>query len=774
MRAPLWGGVAACLLAAGVTSRAAESDVLIETPAGRVAADAAGETVVVEGGVRASFSGALLRADRAALFRPTGELYVEGGVRLEWGGRILESDRAVVRLFAGEAVFWKARLLSALPEPGHPPVHLDAERMRVTFHETADAAGALREIRVVAVDGRISTCSHAEHDFAIRARRMSVRLLKETVTGEAGEPEEVYDDGRARVGFSTFRVLGQPFLILPPFTMDLKDPLLKSVEYGSRRRFGTYVKTLWGQTYAGRRVPALREIGVRKLQILGRIDWYELRGWGGGPEARYKGRTFRGEWSFYGIADEGAAHAEKTGESFAGEPNRWRLRLVHQHDFGDGWSAVAEIHRMSDSTFRSVYFEPEDRSGRPIENRLWIQKVSADSLFWFQERIRNNAFLTETEYLPQTGFQFFSVPIAGTDLLYSSRSEAANVRRNEADPVGGRGASYRTLRADTEQRISCPFETGFVSWEPYLGARETWYQEDAAGRDGLGRHATLYGLSAATEFYRVFDVESDALDVNRLRHNVIPRAALSGTRGVTEKPSRLLQFDAVDAVAPRETVDLSVRHLLLTKRGPRLENAVFADVDWRATWFPNPHRDHLETQPGGRVTARDFSDVTQDATLFPGSSVTLRSETVYDPYGGFVDTQATGASVSAGRIVRGSDRTGRYLFSADLDRAGRDWAAPAPPAGDDPFSEAGVGFAVEHRHRRDVDTRVNAALQVQFTERWGADYQVTRELEPLSRWGTRRLTVLRNLHDAVLRFHFEVDEEKDERIFSFDFTTYSF
>ncbi len=397
-----------------------------------------------------------------------------------------------------------------------------------------------------------------------------------------------------------------------------------------------------------------------------------------------------------------------------------------------------------------------------------------------------NGFLTDTEYLPQAGYQVFSYPLEGTPLLYGSRSEFAHVRRSNADPVGSRGDSYSVFRADTEQRLSWPFLAGPFSLEPNAGFRETAYQRnrgkveravaaplaDQRGSDDpLTREALLYGCSVSTEFFRVYDAESDLLEIDRLRHNVIPSAVLTGVRGVTEKPKDVPQFDGVDTVASREAVDLSVRHLFLTKRGPRRDAATFADVDWRSTWFPDPNRDNPALRRDGRTVFRDFSTVRQDAALFPRGEVTLRSDTLYDPYGGAVDTQTTGMSLRAGRLIRGPDRSGRYLFSADLDRTDRDWGKDPQRSGD-PFSESGVGLAIEHRHRRNLDTLGSIALQVQFTERWGADYQVTRELEPDQRWKSRRLTVHRRIHDGALEVFYEIDDDTGEYRVAFNFTTY--
>ncbi len=767
--------------------------VTVWTEKGRISADRSGGSIVVEGGARAEFSGISLWADSLVAWQETKELYVEGGVRLVWGVHVVEASRAVLRLGSGEAFLWEARLLTSGVDAAETPVHLDADLMRITFSRSVpEGEGVTRdEVRILAQDGVISACRFAIHDLSLTAGRMTVRLWKDRpLPGREDilDSEEAYDGGVARTGFSAWRVLGFPVLPFPPFVMDLKDPWLKSFEYGSRRRFGTYVRTLWGQNWSYRRSRALREMGLRKLQFRFNADHYQVRGWGLGPQLDYKGPDFRGHFEYYGIEDEGDENEDLTGERFDGTPNRWRLRFTHAHDLGDGWSALLEIHRMSDSNFRKQFFEAEERSGRPIENRLWIQKVMPHSTFWITERIRNNAFLTETEYLPQAGYQVFSYPLEGSPFLYSSRSEVAYLRRNNADPAGSRGDSYSTSRADTEQRVSWPFGTGPVSWEPSAGFRETAYQrnrarveravspplsEDRGSDSPLTREAFVYGCSASSEFFRVYDAESELMDIDRLRHNVIPGAVLTGVRGVTEKPKDVPQFDAVDTVTSRETVDLSVRHLFLTKRGPARQTATFADVDWRSTWFPDPNRDNPVTLPGGRTAARDFSSFRQDATVFPGHAVTVRSDTVYDPYGGSVDAQTTGMSLRAGRIVRGADSAGRYLFSADLDRTDRDWGGDSGHGGD-LLSESGVGLAIEHRQRRNLDTVGSLALQVQFTERWGADYQVSREIEPGQRWKNRRFTVHRRIHDGALEIFYEIDNDTGEYRYQFNFTTYGF
>lgn len=589
---------------------------------------------------------------------------------------------------------------------------------------------------------------------------------------------------------AVFKVLGVPLLPLPPFVMDLRDPWFKGFEYGERNRFGTFVKTLWGQSRTNRHWPALAEYGIRKVTFRANADWYELRGPALGSALTYRGADFRGRIEGYGLTDRGENHSKETGETIVGRPRRWRYRFVHEQAFDDGWSGVVELHRLSDAGFRRAFFEQEERSGREVENRVWIQKTAPHWAFWATARLRGNTFLTETEYLPQAGLQVFSLPLPDTPFLYSSRTEVANVRRNEADPRGGRGESYRTGRLDTEHRASFPFSTGVVRWLPYAGFRETLYgamrrdapEAGSAAGNGANRELFLYGTSASTEFSRAWDADSDAFDLSGLAHNVVPQVSFNAVTTPTKRPADLPQFDMVDAADARQTVDFSVRHLFLTRRErkkpetPERRRDLFADVEWSAAWFPNPARDNLRTLRNGRTAAREFSNLRQEATVFPRRNVTVRSETLTNPYDRAVEVQNTGVSFRAGRIVRGQDRRGRVFFSGDLSRgAGDDLVIPdVSVAGKETewlFADAGVGFAVEHRFRRHADERVNFILQAQITERWGLDYTITRELSPMDRLGIRRLTVHRVLHDAVFRVHYEIDSDTDERIFSFDFST---
>lgn len=748
--------------------------------------DRAAGLALFEGGVRAELGWATLRAERAAWWPAARRLYVEGSVRLEAGQAVVECEQAVFHMDRGEGILRKARILAVVGEGEQiVPTHVDAGTLRITFSRTfdpKDPAAFRDELRWIGRPGEISVCPHALPDVSLKSRRVSARLWRDgRLVGEGKERKEVFvdesfDGGLARMGFGTFRLLGIPLFPVPPYVWDLKDPLLKSVEFGSRRRFGSYARTVWGQTWEARRFELVRDLGLRKITVLADVDRYQRRGWAGGPRIHYSGRGFSGKLEAYGLEDQGWKRPDKAGESLKEDQDRWRLHFLHEHDLGDGWTVLAEIHRLSDENFRRAFFEAEERSGRPVENRLWLQKNGEDYTFWLTEQARNNAFFTTTDYLPQAGLETFPTPVGSTDLLHSSRTELANVRRNLADT--GRlidGDSYRTIRGDSFQQISAPFQEGEVAVEPRVGARLTAYEEDALRRESVERGVASYGASLSTERFRVFDSGSRLWDADRIRHNVIPRADWSATARPTAPPRRLLQFDEIDAIDQRETVDLSLRNLLLTKRGEPRRSATLADVDWRTTWFPHPLRDHPVTVPVDRTPSREFSDFVQDAFVFPRDWITARSRTSYDTYAGEASEQVTGLSLRTGD-TRVMDRGGQYPLSAELSRTSRDLAAAAERKEKvhDPFAEAGVGVGVEHRFRRDLDEKIHLILEVQFTSRWGMSFQQTRELAPESRWGTRRVTVRRQFHDGALEFHYDVDKENDERILSFELSTYAF
>jgi hypothetical protein len=235
---------------------------------------------------------------------------------------------------------------------------------------------------------------------------------------------------------------------------------------------------------------------------------------------------------------------------------------------------VGEFHRLSDQDFMKDFFYKEEyeRDNQPSTYlSLAGAKENYSLTFLYQQRV--NKFFTVIERLPEAKLNIRKVKLFNhLNLYYKNISSVARLSKLHAEDIDKfttPDANYDTMRMDSYNELSYPFRLlGFLSVNPYIGARETFYADDAQGNDNVTRHIFKTGVDLYTKFYKVYDIETDFLnlDIHNVRHVVVPSVKYVYLRKPNLKPSELFQFDAIDEITRANKADLSVRHKLQTKR----------------------------------------------------------------------------------------------------------------------------------------------------------------------------------------------------------------
>jgi len=155
-----------------------------------------------------------------------------------------------------------------------------------------------------------------------------------------------------------------------------------------------------------------------------------------------------------------------------------------------------------------------------------------------------------------------------------------------------------TIRFDTYNMINAPFRILGQRFNPFIGMRFTGYSESikvdpVTGRNegsgtARGRAAIPIGINTSTTLSRTYSVYNEFLDINRLRHVMVPELLLDFTPIVTQDPEDLNQFDGTDAIDTYQSVKFGIRNRLQTKRGePGKETTVdLIDLDTELNLYP--------------------------------------------------------------------------------------------------------------------------------------------------------------------------------------------
>ena len=129
-----------------------------------------------------------------------------------------------------------------------------------------------------------------------------------------------------------------------------------------------------------------------------------------------------------------------------------------------------------------------------------------------------------------------------------------------------------TMRVDTDSQLSYPMKVGFLELTPHVGGRNTYYSKTKDPNDyGSIRGIFETGASLSTRFYKIFDVEVDkfGLDINRLRHIILPRVTYGFTNYPSLTSAELDSFDSVDRLGNAHSLSFSIENKLQTKRSDK-------------------------------------------------------------------------------------------------------------------------------------------------------------------------------------------------------------
>jgi hypothetical protein len=572
---------------------------------------------------------------------------------------------------------------------------------------------------------------------------------------------------------------------------------------------------------------------VKGLRITPRVEAMSERGVGLGLGAEYHfghEKEIRGALDAFWIpndyGEDELANTSRTGSGWpAGWPpalgplpseialdvrSRYRIKFVHQQEWPKGLELDVEVHKFSDAGVYREYFEDEFKTEKPPETRLYLQYGRDNWAFSIHVKKQINDFLTQTEYLPQFGFNWIAEPIGG-GLLFSTDTEVARVRTRFGDVRRRLGQSNLAItriwlrrneysrppaltlrqndsdsltgwRADTVNVLSYPFELSVFDIEPYVGWRGTWFERgvhSARGAYGVAtppvgpplppavaaaprrtddrrRSQLLAGGRIATQFHRTYDVHDRPI-LRRLfphgqRHIVTPEIRYTYESDPGTAPRHLPDNDSVTAQGGLHRINFALRNRWQTRWAPKIER------DPRAPLGGEWHRRRLAVEKARASDPVNVIDLDMDIDLFLNperDNVHLRGR-----------TNRRWSNLRTDLTFRPSRKA--TLF---LDTEFAPSGAGHSGAGGFEVISAGFGykpsrdvrFTVGHQYHFHDASLLRAALEWEINPKWRLGLDVQQDFSGGGSWD-RRIEVTRRFHEWQLTIGYEFDKGKGESL----------
>ncbi|MBI4335540.1 MAG: LPS-assembly protein LptD [Candidatus Omnitrophica bacterium] len=436
-------------------------------------------------------------------------------------------------------------------------------------------------------DGYITTCDLARPHYKIHSRHVRIYMGRRIVAKNV-----------------TLTVAGAPVMYLPVYSQPLKENFPKvNLVPGRDKKWGNYLLSSYRYNLSDDRKGNLH------------LDYRNFKGLASGVDYNYKSQKFGGGnlRTYYMDERDRVAHSER---------QRWRAQYRHKWRINPDTTAVMEYHRASDKDFIKDYFYREEFEREPQPSTL-ISLIHARPGYTANilAKKRVNRFFTETEQLPEAEFNVKNQRlIERLPFFYKADFDAANLNRKDA----GAGGDNNVIRADAYNQLSAPLRAAnFLSVDPYMAARQTFYSREAQTDKARARGALYYGLDVSANFYRIYNARSGILnlDIEGLRHIFTPNVSFFNVQRPTLARERIFEFDEIDRVDRKKGIGFAFENKLQTKRREKNE---LNTVDF-ARWFVET--DYLLHLDEGRR----FSDVSSDLELRPYTWLYLRQAALYDP-----------------------------------------------------------------------------------------------------------------------------------------------
>lgn len=520
-------------------------------------------------------------------------VYLEGDVQLTAGERFIRASRLYYDFEQQRALILDGVMRAELPDR-EIPLYLRASEIRQI---------SAREFR--AENARVSTSEFFTPSYHVGAER--VYLRDNTQRDGQGEAAGLLS-GQYELRNTTLNVDGVPIAWWPysQGTLESSETLIRRLRTGFSDDYGFEVETAWH---------LFNLLGISPVPGFDptlRLDYFSKRGPAIGIDADYLRDDHFGVFRSYYVHDQGEDNLGPLFENTPSTQNRGRVLWRHRHYLPNDWELTLELSYLSDPGFLQEWRKSEFNEGKEQETLVYLKRAKDTEAVTLLANWRVLDFVTQTEHLPDATYRRIGDVLFDSIVSYTEgrvgtvryrpddRRFFDDGRRDNTNPTDV------TFRTDVRQELELPLKLGPLNLVPFSSVRGTYWDGNPHREGTKWRGMGVYGARGGTTLSRVFDdVQSELLDIHRIRHIIRPEFAVwwanSNTRSELLTPYDF-EVEEIDAVYGGM---IALRQTWQTKRGAgdrqrtvdlatlNVEAAVFGgDLDRRdlTAGYANPLR----------------------------------------------------------------------------------------------------------------------------------------------------------------------------------------
>ncbi|MCX5707624.1 MAG: LPS assembly protein LptD [Candidatus Omnitrophica bacterium] len=483
--------------------------------------------VQATGKVIVDYRGTKLSCDKLTVNTSTKDAVAEGHVRIVDPKGSMEGEKLIYNFNTKIGIVQNAGFTS-------PP-----------FFGRTEKAEKLNESHFKAAQGYVTTCDFDRPHFRVKSKTI-----------------DMYPGDKIIARDNTLCLGSVPAAYLPYLSQSLKDRnMIVQLSPGYSKKWGGYL------------LSAYRHNLTDKVTNRLYLDYRDRLGFAEGFGTNFsKTQLGNGDLKFYYTHERPKASEEK------GEFERYFARFRHKWNIDEKTTLIDEYYKIKDSK-RSLlgndynvlkdYFPREyEADSQPISYSLLTHSFSQSSASLMVQRKINPWYDDpQLEKLPEFNYNLPSLQLGELPLYFDHTSQAGSYSMKHKVPAA-ENADYASNRLDTYNKLSLPVKVSFIDLTPFAATRETIYDKDINGSHLAPRTVFYTGTEASTKFYRIYDAETNFLDldINGLRHIVTPIISYNYNPEPTISGSRLKQFDGVDSIDLNNSIDFELSNKLQTKR----------------------------------------------------------------------------------------------------------------------------------------------------------------------------------------------------------------
>jgi len=301
------------------------------------------------------------------------------------------------------------------------------------------------------------------------------------------------------------------------------------------------------------------------------------------------------------------------GDYFLDQENdiaRWEIQYDLQHRFTNRIEARLNARYVNQTNhFKDLSDQTAERALQEVESNFILTYRGDESYIYLLGRYTQNLTTatnnTTLQRLPEIGYTLNEHRLGTAPIFFHLESTAVNFWRE---------SGLKAKRMDIYPKISLPISIPYLgTLTPWAGFRETWYSRGILKDHAISREIIPSGIKIENLFYRHGET---------FTHLISPEIYYEYIE--VEDKSDIPQFDAIDDIANRNTVTVSMtqRFLTTSKHGQLEEKGSFRltetyRVDTARSDLPDP---------------RPYSDLRGELRVNPSASMSLAFDAFYNLY----------------------------------------------------------------------------------------------------------------------------------------------